>query len=113
MASTTNPAFIPCLFQVFDEEEEEYDICGKHSDNGRCNEHDGITCVSCGKPASRKCEALGHSECGRPLCELCVHSPSEMGAQHITRVAASTILAEQHIAMAYPFDVAAHFYKHT
>lgn len=35
---------------------------------------DGITCVSCGQSASRRCEVdCGEAVCGSPLCDTCEH----------------------------------------
>lgn len=54
---------------------------GSNSD-GMCDEHTGLTCVSCGKPAVRSCPSASSLVCGAPLCESCKHSAIDN--RHVT-----------------------------
>ena len=42
--------------------------------NGMCEEHANLVCVSCGKPATHSCSETGQLCCGEPLCDDCEHT---------------------------------------
>jgi len=47
--------------------------------SGFCEEHQGITCISCGKQATHSCEETGQLVCGAPLCDDCEHTIAKDG----------------------------------
>jgi hypothetical protein len=49
--------------------------CGMATVNSdRCVKHVTARCISCGKPATRECDASIGVCCGYPLCDDCGHS---------------------------------------
>lgn len=43
--------------------------------DGRCSEHTGLICSSCGAPATHDCdETMGAFICGALLCDECEHT---------------------------------------
>lgn len=63
------------------------DICGFskawigkcNNKKGKCIEHDGLKCSSCGESATRSCPETGQFVCGVPLCDNCEHTIYEDG----------------------------------
>jgi len=48
-------------------------------ENGMCEKHSKIKCVSCGAQATRECSETGQFVCGAPLCDDCEHTTYEDG----------------------------------
>lgn len=54
--------------------------CGKPvHENGMCEEHSKIKCVSCGAQATHECSETGQFVCGAPLCDDCEHTNATDG----------------------------------
>jgi hypothetical protein len=56
--------------------------CGKPiHENGMCEEHSKLKCVSCGAQATHACSATGQFVCGAPLCDDCEHTTAMDGSK--------------------------------
>ncbi len=63
------PKSIPCQF-----DKGGWSPCAKPSTNGWCSKHEKAKCLSCGKQATRSCDAqMGGLCCGAHLCDKCQH----------------------------------------
>lgn len=49
------------------------------TDSGRCEEHTGLICCSCGAPATGECNETMELVCGAILCDNCEHTICENG----------------------------------
>ena len=43
-------------------------------ENGMCEKHKNLKCISCGAPATHQCSETGQFVCGYPLCDDCEHT---------------------------------------
>ena len=53
--------------------------CKPIHENGMCEEHSKIKCVSCGAQATHECSETGQLVCGADLCDDCEHTTHEDG----------------------------------
>ena len=53
--------------------------CKPIHENGMCEEHAKVKCVSCGAQATHQCPETGQLVCGAPLCDDCEHTTYEDG----------------------------------
>lgn len=53
--------------------------CKPIHENGMCEEHSKVKCVSCGAQATHECPETGTLVCGAPLCDDCEHTTYEDG----------------------------------
>lgn len=73
MADVKMPDSVPCLF-----DKKGWAPCKKPSTNGWCSKHENLVCASCGKKATRSCDAqMGGLLCGVDICDNCGHSPED------------------------------------
>jgi len=53
--------------------------CKPIHENGMCEEHSKVKCVSCGAQATHECSETGQLVCGAPLCDDCEHTTAMEG----------------------------------